>query len=71
MLLGNAIEQDRLLAPAVGSEILLWESTGMRQRCCTQFLFVTFKKNKTQQEELFTDIYWSNLFKTQSRTSIA
>jgi hypothetical protein len=46
MLLGNAIEQDKLLAPAVGSEILLWESTGMWQRCCIQFLFFKLKETK-------------------------
>jgi hypothetical protein len=47
MLLWNAIEQDRLLSPAVGSEILLRESTGMWQRCCPQFLFVTLNKQNT------------------------
>ena len=46
-ILENAIEMDRLLAPAVGSEVLLRESTGMWQRCCTQFFFfVKLKKKK-------------------------
>ena len=45
-ILENAIENDRLLAPAVGSEVLLWDSTGMWQRCCTHFLFVKLKKTQ-------------------------
>ena len=46
-ILENVIEQDRLLAPAVGGHILLWEPTGMWQRCCTQFFFVKLKQQNT------------------------